>query len=805
MIILDAPLTSVISPFIGDGIISSILGYNDSLWAIRNSSTMVFAAAMLRVVDADKNASNSDKTSNNAITLSELFRRYPQLEVFIPAVLRKCLDGMESEGVAHSQMFPILLLLSRVQGMSNAGDFGTSIVDTLLPPLTRSLGSRDHSIRDAAARSISNLSTKFISSALLSQCMQLIEDEANKEKPDWNAIEGHLLAISSFDLGLCDESNSERRYLIHQLHSRLIDIVKKVRKPIFPPVSRSTALKILLSSSNPSDDIRSGCEHVIQDANVGATISGCLLLRTAAEGTCRSLQPKIWLANDESYLEDNLARLRELFTSSLVDVRVVAVKCFKKEIYENVDQLEKRYKEGDASEHDCLLPPKTIRNRLAGTLLECTASELRRDETEPNMGAHVPTIRRLSRCFLEVAGCLRAISKDFLSPDDCSLLWTTSFSMTERESYLFEGCEESNGGSVISSNAVEMMAYAITNGWDNVGGSIEINIARLAILMKIVKRLNTPHASWRSRYSAALSLETCSELWKVGSTVPEGMKAIRADVLVHILALLQDSDPDVRAVAVRAATKFCNFSHDSTSLLPEWTLERSFPLAFAVAGKDVDVVSEMSRFLLQLVIDNCSGILKSVHELINEYNHIYSAASGDEIDYTTTLVNVNTARQIFEDEDPNPFREKMFLNQLATRSLWATASIASSSSTQGLTSTNILAKRMLDICLEVLNLLVQDNRPEGLVQDISRTPSMFPSLHGILSVTYTCISGMTENSLGIDNVREVRYLAGQLASQDEFLHPEILRALHALLEPSPGRESTMLELTFLLKNNADTV
>ena len=62
--ILDAPLASEIRKFVGDGIISALLGYNDKSWAVRNSSTMVFSAAMLRVIDADKNASSSEHKSD---------------------------------------------------------------------------------------------------------------------------------------------------------------------------------------------------------------------------------------------------------------------------------------------------------------------------------------------------------------------------------------------------------------------------------------------------------------------------------------------------------------------------------------------------------------------------------------------------------------------------------------------------------------------------------------------------------------------------------------------------------------------
>ena len=65
LIILDSPLATDMRPFIGDAIISALIGYKDTSWAVRNSATMTFAAAMLRVIDADKNAENIDKPTMN--------------------------------------------------------------------------------------------------------------------------------------------------------------------------------------------------------------------------------------------------------------------------------------------------------------------------------------------------------------------------------------------------------------------------------------------------------------------------------------------------------------------------------------------------------------------------------------------------------------------------------------------------------------------------------------------------------------------------------------------------------------------
>ena len=70
--------------YVGDAIISALIGYDDSSWAVRNSATMTFAAAMLRAVDADKNAAN---TSLEYVVLSKV--RIKSLQIFIHLSLSK--------------------------------------------------------------------------------------------------------------------------------------------------------------------------------------------------------------------------------------------------------------------------------------------------------------------------------------------------------------------------------------------------------------------------------------------------------------------------------------------------------------------------------------------------------------------------------------------------------------------------------------------------------------------------------------------------------------------------------------------
>ena len=57
--------------FVGDSIISALIGYTDTSWAIRNSATMTFSAAMLRVVDPDKNSEAKLKCSKNVVSFDK--------------------------------------------------------------------------------------------------------------------------------------------------------------------------------------------------------------------------------------------------------------------------------------------------------------------------------------------------------------------------------------------------------------------------------------------------------------------------------------------------------------------------------------------------------------------------------------------------------------------------------------------------------------------------------------------------------------------------------------------------------------
>eukprot|EP00536_Pseudo-nitzschia_multiseries_P014348 jgi/Psemu1/246033/estExt_Genewise1.C_6880008 len=813
MIILDAPLASVISPFVGDAIISAILGYDDPSWAIRNSSTMVFAAAMLRVVDSDKNASNSDKTSSNAITLTELFRRYPPLATFIPSVLRLCLEEMESKGTVKSEMFPLLLMLSRVQPVI---DSSSRISGDFVPLLFRCLGSKDHGIRHAAARSLANLSSNATSTVILSDCKQHVQQTSGNEVPDWNRLDGMLLLMDALDL------SSEKELLDRGLQKNLFGIVTSHR---VPPSCRSIALKILLTSSFiDKNTLICTCKGIYRDDSIQFMIGGSLLYKTASEGLCRMLKESLWQPKSEANLDWALSELYALFVSDIIDVRLYAVKFFKKGIYDSLDDLRMEKTQKISS-----VPSTVVLNRLATTLLHCM---------QLGQGYHPPTIRRLSRCFLET---VEAIPKGSLTLNQ-ELIWAISRQITEEEyAFLTEGAEfsgtmnnvhylESDGGNVLSSNAVEMMSVAIamTQADTAVGDSCRQIFDRMKMLVRVVGSLNDPNGSWRSRYSAALALKTCCHVLSGFKNDGSGQEIIilRRKIQRIILEMLQDSDPDVRTVAVRAATKFYAIEEKETSsssarhlLLSEWTLERTFPSTFTVdvssSGSNEQLCITM-EILVGMVLDHCQGLIECTRDVQDEFSHTdqFASSDNDGMDASNLkgLVNVNTTRKIFEDEDPNPFQEKILLNHLAVQSVLNLID-RNSYSTEPLSFPLAGNTRgLLTMCDSVLKLLLQTRKEAGIVHDLSRFPTIFPSLHSLLCMSAASIYLMDlgENCTEASDLAmlmelrvKIKNSAAKLLSMDDstqYMQPDISCALRVLGQSQQIHCADVEGLLFLLKH-----
>lgn len=770
MLILDAPLSTFVNKIAGYCIVSAILGYSDTTWAIRNSSTMVFAATMLKVIDADKNAYNSDKTSSTAISITELFRRYPPLSGFLSATLRDCVEEIESTGEIKTQMFPVLSLLSRVQSVVE-GNVSASLSTDFLPLLLRCLGCKDYYIRQAAARAISTLCPECQRRHVQQELTYLLKLSTEESKPDWNKVDGFLLTAKAL----------YRRD--QEAHSGDFDILIVLARGNIPPTCRSTALSIMaLHSKNAAPETERICQQVICLGNVVAMYGASHLYREASEILCTVASSKVFFAEDEGMLSQGISMLQKLFTNSLYDVRLYSVKYFKKGIYNNFDKVLERPVSTKVS---------TISSHLFLLLLECAVAESKRDQEE-SAGTHIPTLRRLTRCLLEIL----SYGTVDISPEEADCMWNLSCGMISRdienpkndfndEEILFSGVvADGSGANLVSANAVEMMAFA---GTCSPGTMIQ---SRLDKILRVIGQFNNPCISWRCRYSAVIALKRCCCL---GDVLDTDFHLVRPLIVRYILSFLQDSDPDVRDIAARAATEYCNDARveGGATLLPEWTLHEVFPLVFDQTEKIAETsdVSHAAEELLQVISDNSFDLIPTMDRLLIEFRRSdrgYLASiqeSGDD------FVNVDASRKIFEDEDPNPFQEKALLSQLAIRSLLEmfttghTLDISSSSNVQ----------QLVKQCQNALGLLHDSEDAGGLVHELSRFPSVFPSLSSVI----ICTAVLCQFVEPKDSFQNMRGLAAQLTEHSPYLHPTIHDALLVLQEEQASIESFQ-PLLFLL-------
>jgi hypothetical protein len=296
--------------------------------------------------------------------------------------------------------------------------------------------------------------------------------------------------------------------------------------------------------------------------------------------------------------------------------------------------------------------------------------------------------------------------------------------------------------------------------------------------------------------------------------------------------MLQDSDLDVRAVAVRAANKYCfdsqHYQQDQRSL-PEFTLERTFPIVFAgevenakdkrtAASPPISSASSAVESLLDIVLD-CSGDVADV--MGNIQNEFQSTSSTDlccddqagdwmKIDTNNSrLVNANNARKIFEDENPNPYKEQLLLCQLAVQSLCQALTTVPSSLLKSTGSHRSRVRQIYNLSNVALEILKDELNNGGLIHDLTRCPLVFPSLYGILCATAILLiivdsskhQDMDDDTTSKDIVETIKKNAKIIVNDGLYLHPQIVQVLNAIADDDAcdDRRMDLRSLLFLLQ------
>ena len=759
LILLDAPLSQEVFPFVGLAIISSVVGYTDAEWSIRNSSTMLFAATMLRTIDSDKNATNKDITSSNAITLHELFRAYPSLDAFLLAVLKGGVSGAlnEQQGLSLPPILPILLLMGRVQSVSKSGKDSATLAEPFVPVVFDCLQHRYLSIRKAAARALRNLSSDDKDSAtsmnsIMAFCqhtvsMVLDTSFSGGQGDHWNRLHGSLLTIREL------VTHSEEAVTVIRENGTLQELFQISRvycgsTILVPPPSIAVAIDILATVSTESEQslLLKICFEIVAWLECKTPrridcIGAADLCASAASVAAKSIASNLW-GESCSNFELPLSQLDSLFKSKLVDARLVAIKAFKKSIYQGLDQVSSN------------TGTQRILGPLLKMLLSALSNELDRDtdHSMDDVGAHPPTLRRLSRCLVETIEIIVGTGIGILDGELSSDCRDTALAALERGKGCISTAQDYGSLTMLDGNALELLSFVFAKE-----GRSQKRDMRL--FLSVVERLSNPYCEWRVRHSAAVALARIRVASEHDSTMDATDPSTQLSLLRSWLKLMQDDDIDVRYSAARILTTQTNTR--TRNCVSEIALVSGYTGLCNLLPDDT-----LIQFLLAELYSLSDNLEEKFDAVINEYR-----LSSETVDDGTasSLTNVESKRKIFEDEDPNSYHEQSIPGQLAVIEFAARRGCFLDSSSQK-SGTYETAARILTRSNVILSK-IQSLAPFGdLLHDITRNNTIFPALHNLLLGAIVAVMLPSDASNNRGEFERVRRIALDIASMYEEQH-----------------------------------
>eukprot|EP00554_Chaetoceros_debilis_P014698 CAMPEP_0194123918 /NCGR_PEP_ID=MMETSP0150-20130528/56526_1 /TAXON_ID=122233 /ORGANISM="Chaetoceros debilis, Strain MM31A-1" /LENGTH=2190 /DNA_ID=CAMNT_0038817389 /DNA_START=149 /DNA_END=6718 /DNA_ORIENTATION=- len=805
LIILDAPLANEMREFVGDSFISALIGYKDSSWAIRNSSTMTFAAAMLRVVDADKNAetafdNSSSRSQSNAVTCKELFRRYPPLAMYLLSLIRKESSETSMADSTHPTLFPLLLLLARLQPLSLQRQHGPDdeISQLFIDPIINCIGHIHHKVRLVAARSLAVLCSgdeddgDIISSlgSILTKCLERLSFVDSKYIGSHNQDHGALLTIRA----LLRSSQKPQKYFNGKLSKAVIYYATWCHFQFSsPPSCTAIAIEILhivtkridiggdqsfsyQGASATIQEIAFKLVRCVEEFSKRNSRSGMIglsaLAKSAAGVLCDETFSRIFDASTPSRTRQHSVNLtRHCFCSSNYDIMLYSVKAFKKGIYAAVDEvLELQI---DSRKKESIL--RSISELSFGCLFTLVDRDL--------LKSHPPTIRRLSRIALEAIYAFKSLSPTGATSItgiigiDVESIWPVLMLLLNLGGYVMSQTEKKaenlSGGNGLPGNALELVALALYENCNNLQRSSvspATLLGRISLLVNLLQQSTHPLSSWKVRYSAAvaakessiLSLESCDFL-KMGPKA----ESLRLEIYLLLLELFQDSDEDVRCATGRALTK-------ASVSFPAMALKN-----LEETSKEVSTMflsSDMLTLLVRRLVHLCNDITQNLKRSMDEFSFT------TRVPELKDILNLCSVRKIFEEEDANPFEEILIIIQTTIMRLseFSSDAVLADEGVKTLFEKMYSLLRLSLADMKRLSLEIEGHH--DFAHNLSYDSAIFPYLHGLI----------LGSSLGLwFGVEGKDFVIS--ASADEILqlginiHPCIRRALQILKLAKKGR------------------
>ncbi|XP_068183222.1 thyroid adenoma-associated protein [Antennarius striatus] len=151
----DTRLGENIIPFVSDGMQAAVLGFTSPVWAVRNSSTLLFSTLITRIFGVKKGKDEHSK--KNRMTGREFFTRFPALYPFLLRQLEEAATTVESvsgQVTLHPSLFLLLLVLSRLYPSPMDGSSSPLSLAAFMPFLIRCGHSAVYRTRAMAAQAL---------------------------------------------------------------------------------------------------------------------------------------------------------------------------------------------------------------------------------------------------------------------------------------------------------------------------------------------------------------------------------------------------------------------------------------------------------------------------------------------------------------------------------------------------------------------------------------------------------------------------------------------------------------------------
>ncbi|KAM4043647.1 LOW QUALITY PROTEIN: tRNA (32-2'-O)-methyltransferase regulator THADA [Anomaloglossus baeobatrachus] len=151
----DTRLGENVIPYVGEGTQAAILGFTSPVWAVRNSSTLLFSTLITRIFGVKRG--KDERSKKNRMTGREFFSRFPTLYPFLLEQLElvaNTVDSQTGELKLHPSLYLLLLILSKLYPSPMDGTYSALSMAPFIPFIMRCGHSPVHRSREMAARAL---------------------------------------------------------------------------------------------------------------------------------------------------------------------------------------------------------------------------------------------------------------------------------------------------------------------------------------------------------------------------------------------------------------------------------------------------------------------------------------------------------------------------------------------------------------------------------------------------------------------------------------------------------------------------